>query len=61
VNAGFDKPLYILPFDHRDWKDGRIPREAAVREIALRYRRLVNIFEAARAATGVTPLLGARR
>jgi myo-inositol catabolism protein IolC len=31
-----------------DWKDGRIAREAAVREIARRYREWVDIFEAAR-------------
>ena len=37
-----------------DWKDGRITREAAVSEIARRYRQWVNIFEAASAATGAT-------
>ena len=30
-----------------DWKDGRIAREAAVVEIARRYREWVDIFEAA--------------
>ena len=33
-----------------DWKDGRIAREAAVSEIARRYREWVEIFEAAGAA-----------
>ena len=33
-----------------DWKEGRIAREAAVSEIARRYREWVDIFEAARAA-----------
>jgi 5-dehydro-2-deoxygluconokinase len=37
-----------------DWKDGRIAREAAVSEIARRYRQWVAIFEAAGAATGAT-------
>jgi 5-dehydro-2-deoxygluconokinase len=32
-----------------DWKDGRIARDAAVSEIARRYREWVDIFEAARA------------
>ena len=35
-----------------DWKDGRIAREAAVSEIARRYREWVDIFEAAGAASG---------
>jgi myo-inositol catabolism protein IolC len=35
-----------------DWKDGRIAREAAVTEIARRYREWVDIFEAAGAASG---------
>jgi 5-dehydro-2-deoxygluconokinase len=30
-----------------DWKDGRIPREAAVKDIARRYREWVDIFESA--------------
>ena len=30
-----------------DWKDGRIGREIAVKEIARRYREWVDIFEAA--------------
>jgi 5-dehydro-2-deoxygluconokinase len=34
-----------------DWKVGRISREAAVSEIARRYREWVNIFEAASAAS----------
>ena len=33
-----------------DWKDGRIAREAAVRETDWRYREWVDIFEAAGAA-----------
>jgi 5-dehydro-2-deoxygluconokinase len=33
-----------------DWKDGRIAREAAVSEIACRYREWVDIFEAASGA-----------
>jgi myo-inositol catabolism protein IolC len=35
-----------------EWKDGRIAREAAVTEIARRYREWVDIFEAAGAASG---------
>jgi 5-dehydro-2-deoxygluconokinase len=35
-----------------DWKDDRIAREAAVNEIARRYREWVDIFEAAAAASG---------
>ena len=35
-----------------DWKDGRIAREAAVVEIARRYREWVDIFEAAGAESG---------
>jgi len=35
-----------------DWKDGRIAREAAVTEIARRYREWVDIFEGAGAASG---------
>ena len=35
-----------------DWKDGRIARDAAVSEIARRYREWVDIFEAAGAASG---------
>jgi 5-dehydro-2-deoxygluconokinase len=30
-----------------DWKEGRIPRDAAVRDIARRYREWVDIFESA--------------
>ncbi len=36
-----------------DWKDGRIAHDAAVKEIARRYREWVDIFEAAAAAGGV--------
>jgi myo-inositol catabolism protein IolC len=42
-----------------DWKDGRIAREAAVSEIARRYRQWVDIFEAASAATEATSPRGA--
>jgi 5-dehydro-2-deoxygluconokinase len=35
-----------------DWKDGRIAREAAVSDIARRYREWVDIFESASAASG---------
>jgi len=35
-----------------EWKDGRIAREAAVKEIARRYREWVDIFEAACATSG---------
>jgi myo-inositol catabolism protein IolC len=42
-----------------DWKDGRITREAAVGEIAQRYRQWVNIFEAASATTVATSRRGA--
>jgi 5-dehydro-2-deoxygluconokinase len=41
-----------------DWKDGRIAREAAVSEIARRYREWVDIFEAAGAASGPQPPRG---
>ncbi|MGO9463545.1 MAG: 2-deoxy-5-keto-D-gluconate 6-phosphate aldolase domain-containing protein [Isosphaeraceae bacterium] len=37
-----------------EWKDGRLAREAAVAEIARRYREWVDIFEAASSATGAT-------
>jgi 5-dehydro-2-deoxygluconokinase len=37
------------------WKDGQISREAAVGEIARRYREWVDIFEAARAGEGAAP------
>ena len=43
-----------------DWKDGRITREAAVSEIARRYRQWVNIFEAASATTVATSRRGAQ-
>ena len=38
-----------------DWKEGRLAREAAVREIARRYREWVAIFEAAR-SSGAAPI-----
>jgi len=37
-----------------DWKDGRLAREAAVTEIARRYREWVDIFETASATAGAT-------
>jgi myo-inositol catabolism protein IolC len=37
-----------------DWKESRIARDAAVSEIARRYREWVDIFEAAGAATGAS-------
>jgi 5-dehydro-2-deoxygluconokinase len=43
-----------------DWKDGRVTREAAVGEIARRYRQWVNIFEAASATTVATSRWGAQ-
>jgi hypothetical protein len=67
MTIGYDRPLYVLPFDHRgtfrknmlswsgtltEWKDGRRAREEAVIEIARRYREWVDIFEAAGAARG---------
>ena len=36
-----------------EWKDGRITRDAALGEIARRYREWVSIFESARRASGV--------
>ncbi len=41
-----------------DWKDGRIAREAAVSEIARRYREWVDIFESARSTGGATVARG---
>jgi 5-dehydro-2-deoxygluconokinase len=41
-----------------DWKDGRLAREAAVSEIARRYREWVDIFEAAGAASGAAASRG---
>jgi myo-inositol catabolism protein IolC len=38
-----------------DWKEGRIARDAAVSEIARRYREWVDIFEAAR-TSGAAPI-----
>ena len=35
-----------------DWKEGRIARDAAVTEIARRYREWVDIFESARSSSG---------
>ena len=42
------------------WKDGRIAREAAVSEIARRYREWVDIFETAAAASGAAASKGGR-
>ena len=62
---GFDRPLDVLPFDHRgtfqknmfgwegpltDEQTARIAREAAVREIARRDREWVDIDESAGSA-----------
>jgi len=41
-----------------EWKDGRITREAAVSEIARRYREWVDIFEAAGSAGGAAVAQG---
>jgi hypothetical protein len=54
MTHGYDKPLYVLPFDHRGsfengmfgWK-GALTREAAVAEMARRYREFVDDFERA--------------
>ena len=43
-----------------DWKEGRITREAAVSEIARRYREWVDIFESAGSAAGAPPTRGGR-
>jgi transketolase len=42
-----------------EWKDGRLAREAAVREIARRYREWVDIFEAAGGASAAPAREGA--
>jgi 5-dehydro-2-deoxygluconokinase len=41
-----------------DWKDGKIARDAAVSEIARRYREWVDIFESARSPGGLTAAKG---
>ena len=46
MTLGFDKPLYILPFDTTAAR--KTGREAAVAEIARRYREWVDIFAKAR-------------
>jgi myo-inositol catabolism protein IolC len=43
-----------------DWKEGRIARDAAVGEVARRYREWVDIFESARSAGGATVARGGR-
>ncbi len=43
-----------------DWKDGRITREAAVSEIARRYREWVDIFESAGSVAGRPSIKGGR-
>jgi hypothetical protein len=48
MTLGFEKPLYILPFDHRG--SFQTARDAAVAEIARRYREWVDIFEKARSS-----------
>jgi 5-dehydro-2-deoxygluconokinase len=50
---GYDRPLYIQPFDHRGsfqtglvgWKGGKATREQTVARIAARYREFVDLFE----------------
>jgi hypothetical protein len=47
---GYDRPLYIQPFDHRgSFQSGlfgwRPPRGQAVARIASRYREFVDLFE----------------
>jgi myo-inositol catabolism protein IolC len=44
-----------------DWKEGRIARDAAVSEIARRYREWVDIFEAARSSGGAPNAPGGRK
>ena len=44
-----------------DWKEGRIAREAAVREIARRYQEWVSIFESARSSGGAPIARGGRK
>ena len=41
-----------------DWKDGRITRDAAVSEIARRYRERVDIFESSRTEGGASVARG---
>jgi hypothetical protein len=51
--VGYNRPLYILPFDHRGSLETKIlgfSRAAAVMEIARRYREFAGIFENARPA-----------
>jgi 5-dehydro-2-deoxygluconokinase len=43
-----------------EWKDGRITRDAAVSEIARRYREWVDIFESARSAGGAAVARGGK-
>ena len=43
-----------------EWKEGRSAREAAVSEIARRYREWVDIFEATTGATGAAAPKGGR-
>jgi myo-inositol catabolism protein IolC len=44
-----------------DWKDGRISRDAAIVEIARRYREWVDIFESARPAGGAAVAQGGKK
>jgi hypothetical protein len=69
MTIGYDKPLYVLPFDHRatfsknmfgwpvDYRAQKITRDTAVARIAASYREWVDLFEKAnrtpRAATAV--------
>jgi hypothetical protein len=59
MNLGYNKDLYVQPFDHRGtvfWEPlvglraKKTSRETAVAEIARRYAEFVHVFEAARAS-----------
>jgi myo-inositol catabolism protein IolC len=61
---GYDRPLYILPFDHRGfavgridfwdslvaWWSGKASRGRGVAEIARRYREFAELFERRRSS-----------
>jgi hypothetical protein len=47
---GWDRPLYVQPFDHRGsflvaWHVGKATREDTAARIARRYREFVDLFE----------------
>ena len=49
MSLGFDEPLYVLGWQPLiDWRAKKETREAAVADIARRYRELAAIFEEAR-------------